>query len=128
MTNRIHETFQAHGFACVIGLGGPRSANFNGYLRLPSGHPWFGKDYMDIQCDVHGGLTFGDWGLPWEQKPGDEYWIGFDTCHAGDMVVGSTIHMPGDKFRDADYVRDELIQMAKQAFDAGVLSAQAESN
>ena len=128
MENRIYDRFQAHGFDCVIGRGGPCNKNFNGYMRLPSGHPWMGKSYMDIQCEVHGGLTFGDWGLPWENKPRDEYWIGFDTCHAGDTVVGSTLHTPGDKFRDAEYVRAELIQMAKQAFDAGIAFSQANSN
>ena len=31
-----------------------------GYTRIPPGHPWHGKDYDDIDVDVHGGLTFAE--------------------------------------------------------------------
>jgi len=28
-----------------------------GYIGVPKGHPWYGKDYDAIEADVHGGLT-----------------------------------------------------------------------
>jgi hypothetical protein len=53
----------------------------NGYVAIPKDHPWFGLEYEEIPCDVHGGLTFG--------RPcnifDSEYWmIGFDTAHYQD--------------------------------------------
>ena len=27
----------------------------NGYVLIPRGHPWYGVDYDQISCDVHGG-------------------------------------------------------------------------
>lgn len=29
-----------------------------GYLGIPPSHPWYGKDYDNIEAQVHGGLTF----------------------------------------------------------------------
>jgi hypothetical protein len=58
---------------CLIENGG----EFNGYVSLPAGHPWYGKDYGDIEADVHGGLTYA--------TEEDGRWvIGFDTTHVGD--------------------------------------------
>ena len=69
----------------------------NGYVFIPKGHKYYGVDYDDIPVDVHGGLTFseslesikeyGAWGviLP-EGVNGDEWVIGFDTCHSGDTM------------------------------------------
>ena len=30
-----------------------------GYVTVPAGHPCGGKDYNDIDVEVHGGLTYG---------------------------------------------------------------------
>lgn len=50
----------------------------NGYVNIPQDHPWYGKDYNDIECsNIHGGLTYS-------QKEGEFWVIGFDTCHYGD--------------------------------------------
>ena len=32
-----------------------------GYLGVPPSHPWWGKWYGDIDCEVHGGLTYSSW-------------------------------------------------------------------
>jgi hypothetical protein len=51
---------------------------FNGYVSLPIGHPWYGKTYPKLQMvDVHYGLTYS------EEEDG-RWVIGFDTAHAGD--------------------------------------------
>jgi hypothetical protein len=31
-----------------------------GYVTVPDGHPCEGKDYDELDVEVHGGLTFGD--------------------------------------------------------------------
>lgn len=61
----------------------------NGYVAVPPGHPWYGKNYGDIGCDVHYGLTFGAFKskITWEeakQIPEDYYIVGFDTAHLDD--------------------------------------------
>ncbi len=66
--------------------------DFNGYVVIPEGHPYFGVHADEIPVDVHGGWTFsGRYGsdLDWEELK-DEYktkkhWVvGWDTLHAGD--------------------------------------------
>lgn len=74
----------------------------NGYVAIPTDHPCHGKDYDEIDVDVHGGLTFGERinilrEESWPQNdvemlnadgysdiPDDYYVVGFDTLHAGD--------------------------------------------
>ena len=53
----------------------------NGYVRLPSNHPWFDKDYDDIKVSVNGGLTFG------KHIYSGMYAIGFDTAHYMDTLA-----------------------------------------
>lgn len=119
MKDRIVRDFDAHGFRCVIGTGGPTLENFNGYVGIPVGHKWHGEPYGDIACEVHGGLTYGRNSLPWEEDGGDIYWIGFDTCHAGDIVLGVPIgNLPDETFKDEDYVASELRCLAEQAAQA----------
>jgi hypothetical protein len=56
-----------------------------GYVRVPAGHPWHGKDYDDVDVEVHGGLTFAepdtDCGKGGEDNA---WWLGFDCAHLGD--------------------------------------------
>ena len=61
----------------------------NGYVVIPKGHKLHGKDYDNIDVDVHGGLTFAansdelDWEELIEEDKGG-YVVGFDCAHAGD--------------------------------------------
>ena len=57
-----------------------------GYVRIPAGHPWHGKDYDNIAAEVHGGLTFADADVPCD-APGEDndWWVGFDCAHAFDL-------------------------------------------
>jgi len=53
----------------------------NGYVHLPPGHKWYGKNHDKIPVEVHGGLTYSEWD---EEKI---CWvIGFDTNHSGDTL------------------------------------------
>lgn len=57
----------------------------NGYVGVPEGHPWYGKDYDSIDCNVHGGLTYGDYFCP-TCEPDGLYWVGFDCAHYQDTA------------------------------------------
>lgn len=50
-----------------------------GYARVPEGHPFFRKGWDDIGIDVHGGITYAEYGT---EKT--EWWLGFDCAHNGD--------------------------------------------
>ena len=52
----------------------------NGYIGLPPEHPWYNKHYNDIECNVHGGLTYA------ANHPDGYWWIGFDTAHLYDNI------------------------------------------
>lgn len=54
-----------------------RGGEFNGYVSLPVGHPWYGKHFTCLDVDVHYGLSFS------EEEHG-RWVIGFDTAHASD--------------------------------------------
>lgn len=91
-----------------------------GYVLVPPGHPWHGKDYFDIKLPkgVHGGLTFGD------IDPADNHhWFGFDCHHAGDAkdpsLPGSwTIGSSTGVVRTTEYVEAECRKLCEQARDA----------
>ena len=75
---------------------------FNGYVSLPIGHPWYGKTYPKLQMvDVHYGLTYS------EEEDG-RWVIGFDTAHASDD--------PKDWNREK--VRKEANKLLDQAEDS----------
>lgn len=60
----------------------------NGYVVIPKGHPLYGKDYMDYDLDIHGGVTFASFGkdFNWDgiELRDDDWVIGFDTNHSYD--------------------------------------------
>ena len=37
-----------------------RMGSLCGYLGVPPNHPWYGKSWDGIDCDVHGGLTYAE--------------------------------------------------------------------
>jgi len=60
---------------------------FCAYVRIPPGHPDYGKDYDDVDVTCHGGLTFGEKEKcvdPTEHKDGIGHWFGMDYAHAWD--------------------------------------------
>jgi len=74
----------------------------NGYVALEQGHKLYNKDYMDIDVDIHGGLTYSHEmtledidelanklvvGNVEKFKLTDKFWvIGFDTRHMSDNL------------------------------------------
>lgn len=75
----------------------------NGYVALPSTHPFYGLDYNEINehVNVHGGLTFSG-SYTYEDKV---YWlIGFDTMHGFDNPEDS----------NKEYVIAETLDLLEQ--------------
>jgi len=66
----------------------------NGYVLVNSSHPLYGKNWDEINLDVHGGITFSELVTPhlrgiFGLRPGAEgkWCIGFDTHHGGDTLA-----------------------------------------
>lgn len=96
-----------------------------GYVGVPAGHPWHGKDFMDLGVYVHGGLTYSgpcDEGgkichAPHEAANADVWWLGFDCCHGGDLIPAMQRFggLGGaGVYRDFDYVRGQVRALARQ--------------
>ena len=83
--------FEHMGIECIVlrvAMQEPFAKDFhvfggylNGYVSIPEGHPYSGKDLDEMNIDCHEGLTFS--------KDG---WIGFDCAHSQDYVP-STEHL-----------------------------------
>jgi hypothetical protein len=68
-------------------------------VLIPEGNPLHGKNYDDIDVDVHGGLTLSQlvdeelietWGvkhgLPLSKEDIGSWMVGWDTAHFGDTL------------------------------------------
>lgn len=104
------------GMRCLI-LRHPTMRHLCGYVRVPSDDILYGKEYdaLNEWVDVHGGLTFSGH----LDSEGDEWWVGFDCAHAGDLVP-SISDLPvrfrafGDTYKDIAYVQAETNRLAEQ--------------
>lgn len=120
--------FEHSGFPCLL----VRNSSWCGYVAVPPGHPWHGKDYDSVRVgndewpDVHGGLTYADkcqGSICHVPKPGesdDVWWLGFDCAHSGDLCMYSLVLQPSqwrshETYRDVSYVRRETERLAEQA-------------
>ena len=90
--------------------------NWNGYIKLPSNHPYTGKNYDDVPVTVHEGLTYSK-----------ENIFGFDTYHLScDLVPGDIVYycrsptfvvrnFEGQPtYKTLDFVKKELEKLASQ--------------
>lgn len=108
-----------------------------GYVGVNSDHPWFEKDYdsVDPYPSVHGGLTFADkcdtnpeaetHGICHLVENGEDdniWWLGFDCSHLGDLNPKYEYHSirshVGETYKNIDYVKAEIEQLAAQAQEA----------
>lgn len=110
MVARTHGTENGIDWAVVENA---HFGTFNGYARVPDGHPWAGLGYDDIDVNVHGGLTFAEDG-----------WIGFDTMHFGDAwnipeLPGPFKGHEGAHHWTPEEVEAEAKDLARQVADAG---------
>jgi hypothetical protein len=120
-------TFYVNGFECrAIRLNHPWAGYINGYIKVPSTHPWWGKDIDQLyDISVHGGVTYSESGL--HTSKGDEqgWWVGFDTAHWQDLNPcklpdGIEIGDPTEfqTYRTMEYVIEQLKSLARQATTA----------
>jgi hypothetical protein len=109
-----------------------------GYVRVPGGHPWHGKEWNELEeiIECHGGVTFGAPDRPCDKGGADDaYWVGFDCAHAGDapdpqlpgydrrQTIGALLSFVGissdrydnDTVRTQEYVEAECRSICEQA-------------
>jgi hypothetical protein len=90
-----------------------------GYVGVPSSHPCFGRDYDEVDCEVHGGLTYANEcsGEICHKANQEVWWFGFDCAHLFDLspwMKGRNEHSPHDVYRDIPYVRSECEKLAAE--------------
>ncbi len=112
-----------------------RYGNWCGYVGVQEGHPWHGKDYDDINVNVHGGLTFAEscqegppettiCHIPSPGEPEHLWWLGFDCAHAWDRSPRDEVYardrgdpftaFHGETYKALGYVRAECARLASQ--------------
>ena len=95
------------GFPCRLYRNLIVGGTWCGYVGVPVGHPWWGKEYgkcaatppcaeddgrcrhcLDVLVEVHGGLTYSGFhpGPPCRSAVRDHWWFGFDCNHAWDLA------------------------------------------
>lgn len=94
------------------------SGLWNGYVAIPKGHPAYGKDYDEIDVEIHGGLTFGNYSSkldnPSLPKFDEEHWVvGFDTAHAGDTREYWTKERV---LKETEFLKTQLLDMMNVKF------------
>lgn len=135
------DRFEAHGFPVLL-LRGPLG-NWCGYVAVPAGHPWHGRDYgvvgLGDDVDVHGGLTYSGacseriCHVPREGEPDGVWWVGFDCAHGMDVMPGMLATLQQirgaewdpasiynyEQYRTVEYARAQAVALAEQALGAG---------
>lgn len=117
MFNEGNEKLFTHrGVQCLV-LRMPMG-HLNGYVSIPKDHAWSGKEYDEImqehkyEVPAHGGLTFSGRGSSLGNECLQDNWvIGFDTAHAGDLsiiMLARGIVFDRDQYRDMEYVENNL--------------------
>ncbi len=95
-----------------------------GYVGVWRGHPWFGKDYSDVEMDAPGGLTYSGKLYP---KPGHPWFLGFDCGHSYDYTpglatvfeaAGASCGPPESAYKTMPYVIYCLCEMAGEVRSA----------
>lgn len=95
--DKMQWTDEATGLPCLAKRN--QGGALCGYVGVPGGHPWYRKDYddIDLPLGVHGGLTYADHcqeeageaegicHIPGPGEPDDVWWLGFDCAHCYDL-------------------------------------------
>jgi len=97
-----------------------------GYIAVPPGHALYGRDYNDVDADVHGGLTYARkcarhiCHVPRKGEPENVYWFGFDCAHYSDLSPGIEARngLPNfskdSTYRTLVYVKKQTNKLADQ--------------
>jgi hypothetical protein len=96
-------------FKCVIRRV-PRAGHLCGYVHLTTDNDYFGLEYDNIPVTCHGGLTYAS-------EHDNEWVIGFDCAHFGDLQPFYTemeIYGNDGTYRDMDFVTYECESICEQ--------------
>lgn len=129
-----HVAFEHLGFPCIIHRVTEGHGGLCGYVAVPPGHPWHGRDLSMEWGDaapsikVHGGITYSEkcrgeiCHVPRPGESDDVWWLGFDCAHAGDLspaiswrFAGTDLEVTDDEYRTIEYVTAECRSLAEQA-------------
>ena len=104
------EVFEYKGFKCEV-IRHPMFGSLNGYVFIPKGHEYFGKDYSELDhIDCHGGLTYS--------KTQEEFTkIGFDCAHYMDYMPYTPFHFGDEVYRNMTYVKKECMKIVDQLIE-----------
>lgn len=121
----IEQSETVCGFECrAVRLNTEWAGFINGYIRIPEGHPWYGRTADGLGgVSVHGGVTYSENGLHTPNGTHTGWWIGFDTAHWKDLnpvKLPDLIERPNNfqVYRTMDWVMEQLRSLAKQAKEA----------
>lgn len=105
LVENFHRKKSGHLFPPDYNMGGWG----NGYVCLPNWHPWYKKDYNEINIltNVHGGLTFTQ-----HDEEEDLWVIGFDTNHYDDDLINCSF----------DFVLEETKKLEQQCLTKLILN------
>lgn len=104
----------------------PTLGHLCGYVTIPKGHKCHGlsEETLNNQVEVHGGLTYVG-----TNKETDEFVVGFDCSHSGDLspklaltlmkyVDKDTemldLRMRSEEYRTFEWVKEEVCSLARQ--------------
>ena len=102
---------------------------YNGYVALTEDDKWYGKEYDDIDINVHGGLTFSSFGNDHLDRCNENgqnlYWIGFDCMHYGDYDEVFSLHSKCNK--SPEYIVNEIFEMVHQIIEVKLQQAHSKN-
>ena len=137
--DKISWTDELTGMPCLAVRANPWQGSWCGYVAVPPGHPYHGKDYDEVPVAVHGGLTFSEGcnedgpieravcHIPEPGQPADVWWLGFDCGHCMDIMPAYRTYLPemwdlyertGAQYRTLTYVRGECARLALRLWEA----------
>jgi hypothetical protein len=131
--DKIQYEDEATGYPCLVKRNDMGA--LCGYVGLPKGHPFYGKDYDSLpDLDVHGGVTYTDkcaeggedntiCHVPDEGEPDNVWWVGFDCAHFSDSIPSIDDKLPPElnkfkTYKTVEYVKEENATLAKQLKEA----------
>ena len=122
------------GYPCLIHRA-PMGA-LCGYVGVSKAHPlygigyenfWFDESHSNVDIDVHGGLTYSDFGMDTAESgrgighlTEDEdkiWWFGFDCAHLHDFIpglLGGRVCYGESSYKPLAYVETHVKSLAKQ--------------
>jgi len=87
--------FKAHGLDCLL-IRQPDLFHWCGYVGVLKDHPSYGKNYDDMDINIHGGLTYaeecGGHVCHFTENEDKAFWFGFDCAHFQDLSPGMEMH------------------------------------